>query len=219
MVILYGINLSTFTRKVRLALAEKGVDYRLEIAPMGSPRVRALHPLGKIPVLEDAGIVIPDSSVIIAYLERAYPAKPLYPRGPARSRPGALAGGIRRHAPARGDAAVLRRERGQAAVPGQAAGDDAVLERAGPARDECFAYLERELAGGGLRGGRPVVGGRHRDWRAAHHLPAGRRRRGLRRAGRDWPVSRRSLSARPAWAADPRARSRRRWRRPERGEA
>ena len=76
MLILYGINLSTFTRKVRLALAEKALDYRLEIAPMGSPKVRALHPLGKIPVLEDAGFAIPDSSVSIAYLERVYPAWP-----------------------------------------------------------------------------------------------------------------------------------------------
>lgn len=48
MLTLYGINLSTFTRKLRLALAEKGIDYRFEQAPMGSARVRALHPLAKI---------------------------------------------------------------------------------------------------------------------------------------------------------------------------
>ncbi|MCE7903467.1 MAG: glutathione S-transferase family protein, partial [Gammaproteobacteria bacterium PRO9] len=34
--ILYGINLSTFTRKVRLALLEKGIAYRLDVTPMGS---------------------------------------------------------------------------------------------------------------------------------------------------------------------------------------
>ncbi|MEZ5564261.1 MAG: glutathione S-transferase family protein [Gammaproteobacteria bacterium] len=79
MVILYGINLSTFTRKVRLALLEKGIEHKLEVAPMGSPKIRAMHPLGQIPVLEDRGETIPDSSVIIAYLERAYPATPLYP--------------------------------------------------------------------------------------------------------------------------------------------
>lgn len=79
MLVLYGINLSTFTRKVRLALAEKGLDYRFETAAMGSPKVRSLHPLGKIPVLEDEKTVIPDSSVIIAYLERTHPERPLYP--------------------------------------------------------------------------------------------------------------------------------------------
>lgn len=79
MSVLYGINLSTFTRKVRLALAEKGIDYRLEPAPMGSPRVRALNPLGRIPVYEADGFAIPDSSVIIAWLERTHPERPLYP--------------------------------------------------------------------------------------------------------------------------------------------
>ena len=34
MIVLYGINLSTFTRKVRLALAEKGIEYRFEMAAM-----------------------------------------------------------------------------------------------------------------------------------------------------------------------------------------
>jgi len=79
MLTLYGINLSTFTRKVRLALAEKGIEYRFEVAPMGSARVRERHPLGKIPVVEHEGHVVPDSSVIIAWLERLHPAKPLYP--------------------------------------------------------------------------------------------------------------------------------------------
>jgi glutathione S-transferase len=81
MISLYGINLSTFTRKVRLALLEKGIPHKLEVAPMGSPKVKALHPLGKIPVIEDHGIAVPDSSVIIAYVERAYPDRPLYPAG------------------------------------------------------------------------------------------------------------------------------------------
>lgn len=81
--ILYGINLSTFTRKVRLALLEKGIAYRLDVTPMGSEKIRAMHPLGQIPVLQDERLVIPDSSVIIAYLERIHPDRPLYPAAPA----------------------------------------------------------------------------------------------------------------------------------------
>ncbi len=147
MVVLYGINLSTFTRKVRLALAEKGVEYRLEAASMGSAKVRALHPLGKIPVIEDQGAVIPDSSVIIAYLERAYPQRPLYPAG-ARDLGRAL--WLEEYADTRlreatvpffAEQVVKRLFQGKPA-------DEAALTRVAPLRDECFDYLERELPGG-----------------------------------------------------------------------
>jgi glutathione S-transferase len=73
MLTLYGISLSTFTRKVRLALAERDIACTLQTAVMGSPQVRALNPLGRIPVLADGDVVVPDSSVIIDCLERAYP--------------------------------------------------------------------------------------------------------------------------------------------------
>ncbi len=145
MVTLYGINLSTFTRKVRLALAEKGVAYHLEIAPMGSPKVRALHPLGKIPVLEDAGVVVPDSSVIIAYIERACAGTALYPDA-ARDLARAL--WFEEYADTRLREATLPYFAENVVKPlfqGKPA-DPAVLARAESGRDECFAYLENELA-------------------------------------------------------------------------
>lgn len=147
MLVLYGINLSTFTRKVRLALAEKGLEYRLEVAAMGSPKVRALHPLGKIPVLEDGGTVVPDSSVIIAYLERAYPQLPLYP---AAARDLARALWLEEYADTRLREATLPyfSERVVKPLFQGKAGDAAALARAEAGRDECFDYLERELADG-----------------------------------------------------------------------
>jgi len=84
MSILYGIPLSTFTRKVRLALAEKAVPYELKPVAMGrqSAELKALHPLGQVPVYCHQGNVIPDSTVIIAYLERVWPAAALWPVEP-----------------------------------------------------------------------------------------------------------------------------------------
>lgn len=149
MLILYGINLSTFTRKVRLALLERGIPHRLEVAPMGSPKVKALHPLGKIPVVEDQGIAIPDSSVIIAYLERAYPDRPLYPASAAEL---ARALWLEEYADTRLREATLTFFSEQVVKPvfqGKPADEAALAAATGP-RDEAFGYLEKELPESGF---------------------------------------------------------------------
>lgn len=149
MLTLYGINLSTFTRKVRLALLEKGLPHQLEVAPMGSPKVKALHPLGKIPVLEDQGIAIPDSSVIIAYLERAYPDRPLYPASAAEL---ARALWLEEYADTRLREATLTFFSEHVVKPvfqGKPADEVALAAAIGP-RDEAFDYLEKELPAAGL---------------------------------------------------------------------
>jgi glutathione S-transferase len=74
---LYGVPQSPFVRKARIALEEKGLPYELE-APDPD-----LHPMGKMPVLRDGDRVVPDSSVICAYLEKAHPGTRLYPEDPA----------------------------------------------------------------------------------------------------------------------------------------
>ncbi len=76
---LHGVNLSPFVRKVRVALAEKGLDYELKPVFPGSDELLPINPLKKIPVYEEDGFSIPDSSVIIAYLERRHPQPALYP--------------------------------------------------------------------------------------------------------------------------------------------
>ena len=83
---LYGVGGSPFVRKARVVLEEKGIPYETE--PMVSvspktPELLALHPLGKIPVLRDGEVVVPDSSVICAYLEKKHPSPALYPDDPA----------------------------------------------------------------------------------------------------------------------------------------
>lgn len=147
MITVYGINLSTFTRKVRLALVEKGLDYRLEMAPMGSPKVKAMHPLGQIPVVEDNGVVIPDSSVIIAYLERAYPARPLWPAGAPEL---ARALWLEEYADTRLRQATVPffSERVVKPLFQGKAGDEVAIAAAEPLLAGCCDYLEKELGQG-----------------------------------------------------------------------
>src|SRR5262245_19851389 len=74
---LYGVALSPFVRKVQIALEEKGLPYTIT-----SP-VPGQHPMGKMPVLGDGEVLVPDSSVICAYLEKKHPAPAIYPDDPA----------------------------------------------------------------------------------------------------------------------------------------
>lgn len=79
--IVYGAPLSPFVRKLRLFLAEKGLEYQLEIiTPFGQPEwYRELSPLGRIPALKDDDFALADSSVICHYLEEKHSdLQPLY---------------------------------------------------------------------------------------------------------------------------------------------
>ncbi|HET8996222.1 MAG TPA: glutathione S-transferase family protein [Acetobacteraceae bacterium] len=74
--VLYHLPLSPYARKVRLALAEKRLPFELrtEKAWERRPEYLELNPAGMVPTLvEDSGLVIPDSSAICEYLEEAYP--------------------------------------------------------------------------------------------------------------------------------------------------
>ncbi len=82
--IVHGGAPSPFVRKVRVVLFEKGLEHesRVLVPFPKTPELLALHPLGKIPVFEEDGTVIPDSSVICAYLEKTRPEPRLYPEDP-----------------------------------------------------------------------------------------------------------------------------------------
>ncbi|HEY2068023.1 MAG TPA: glutathione S-transferase family protein [Rhizomicrobium sp.] len=86
--IVYGSNVSPFVRKVRVFLAEKGVDYTLEqVNPFRPPpEFLAISPMKRIPVLRDTDQpepnTLPDSSVICDYLEHKFPTPALYPADP-----------------------------------------------------------------------------------------------------------------------------------------
>ena len=79
---------SPYVRKVRIALAEKKIEYQmLEVAPYdpGSP-AHAWSPLGKVPVLVlDDGTRLFDSRVIVEYIDTVSPVSRLIPE-PNRQR-------------------------------------------------------------------------------------------------------------------------------------
>ena len=80
---LYGVPISVHTRKVVVTAIEKKIAYENEpvIPFQPPPGWDDLSPTGKIPVCRDGELVLRDSSVICAYLERTHPAPPLYPSG------------------------------------------------------------------------------------------------------------------------------------------
>lgn len=82
--------LSPFSAKVRIALAEKALPYTLHDLPwtraqLWGDKPRALleaNPRGKVPVLVDGDLAVPDSTVICEYLEERFPETPLLPTDP-----------------------------------------------------------------------------------------------------------------------------------------
>lgn len=90
MITLYSGPLSLFSRKVEIALREKGLGFERVMVPFNQttgydpkhPEVTALNPKGQVPVLTDCGLVLYDSTIIIDYLDEAYPDSPLYPSSP-----------------------------------------------------------------------------------------------------------------------------------------
>jgi glutathione S-transferase len=81
--VLYHLPLSPYARKVRLVLAEKRLPFelRLEKAWERRPEYLELNPASTVPTMvEDNGLVIPDSNVICEYLDEAYPDSSLMGR-------------------------------------------------------------------------------------------------------------------------------------------
>lgn len=80
-----GSFVSPYVRKVLACMELKGLAYEVDpITPFfGGDEFSALSPLRRIPVLIDGDVAISDSSVICAYLDEAYPDRPLLPQSPA----------------------------------------------------------------------------------------------------------------------------------------
>ncbi len=75
---------STFARRARIALLEKGIAHELIEVDLAagqqrSEAFRRLNPLGKVPVLVDGNFVLPESAAILWYLESKYPTPALVP--------------------------------------------------------------------------------------------------------------------------------------------
>ena len=87
--------LSTYSRRVRIACLEKGLEVELVELDMAkgahrSPDYLRLNPYGRVPTLEEDGFVLYESTAILGYLEETRPAPPLVPadaRGRAHGPP------------------------------------------------------------------------------------------------------------------------------------
>jgi len=79
-----GSFVSPYVRKVLACMNLKGLRYEVDpITPFfGNDEFRRRSPLCRIPVLIDGDVNVSDSSVICAYLDEAYPERPLLPDGP-----------------------------------------------------------------------------------------------------------------------------------------
>ena len=86
MITIYDAARCPYCARARIALAEKGIPYE-PVAIDLSNRPAWLYeknPAGKVPVLEEDTLVLPESVVIMEYLEDRYPEPALLPADPAQ---------------------------------------------------------------------------------------------------------------------------------------
>lgn len=86
MLTLYDAARCPYCARVRILLAEKGLSYEpIEIDLDDRPAwIYEKNPLGRVPVLEeDSGLVLPESRVIMEYLEERFPEPAFLPADPA----------------------------------------------------------------------------------------------------------------------------------------
>ena len=94
MLALYHGLASTCSKKVRMCLAEKGLEWEshllnLQKFEQHDPAYLELNPKGVVPTLVHDGVPVCESTIIIEYLEDAFPDPPLSPadaKGRARMR-------------------------------------------------------------------------------------------------------------------------------------
>jgi glutathione S-transferase len=86
MITLYNAARCPYVARVRIVLAEKGIDHDMvEIDLSDRPAwLYEKNPAGRVPVIEeDGGRPLSESAVIMEFLEERYPEPPLLPADPA----------------------------------------------------------------------------------------------------------------------------------------
>ena len=85
MLTLYDAPRCPYCARVRIVLAEKDVEFEaIEIDLSDRPEwIYAKNPTGRVPVVEEDGWILPESAVIMEYLEERYPEPALLAADPA----------------------------------------------------------------------------------------------------------------------------------------
>ena len=88
MITLYDHPLSPYCQKVRISLREKGLPFGLALpgglgAGGAAGDFASANPRAEVPTLVDGEVAVFDSTVILEYLEDAYPTPALLPKSPA----------------------------------------------------------------------------------------------------------------------------------------
>lgn len=86
--VIYGTPFSTYVRSARMALREKGADYRhVDVSVLGGehkqPEHLARNPFGTVPAFEHDGVKLYETSAIIRYVDQVFPGPSLTPDDPA----------------------------------------------------------------------------------------------------------------------------------------
>lgn len=83
MLTLHGFAASNYYNIAKHCLLYKDIPFTEHLVYPGTPELLAVSPAGKVPALTTAsGTTLSESSVLVEYIEEAYPDKPLLPADP-----------------------------------------------------------------------------------------------------------------------------------------
>jgi len=147
MIKFYNFPLSSNSRKVRILLIEKGLEFErvnidLSKKEQKNPEYLKINPFGQVPALDDDGFILYDSTIINEYLEDEYPHPPLLPSdsdGRARAR---LMEDFRDNHFTPPFVEIIHEIR-----KAEAERDQKVIEHAKEMISQCFDRIENELKG------------------------------------------------------------------------
>lgn len=86
MLTLYDAARCPYCARVRIVLAEKDVEFEtvtIDLDDRPAWLIELNPPHGRVPVIEEDGLLLPESEVINEYLEERYPDPPLLPADPS----------------------------------------------------------------------------------------------------------------------------------------
>ena len=143
---LYDFPMSPRARKPRIVLAEKGLQYEkvnvdITKGEQKKPEYLAINPYGKVPALQEDGINVYESTIIMEYLNDKYANPPLLPADPgqrARAR-------VLMHYGDNPYDGALGAIVGQIFFKPKGQADQEVITKAKQDLNVCFERLEREL--------------------------------------------------------------------------